>query len=139
MDAISVPGPGKQEQNIAFKSLHLLFNLLQIPPAIVRALSKQRLKKARYTWGIWDYLCPPLDLQLHCYLALIWPLFVKNMKEKPQNYVKQPLVSIFATSLLRPGPLLKVQWESEPKPNECMKLFIISSPDKTSPHWLSEK
>lgn len=36
-------GAGKQEQNAVVKSLLLLFNLFQIPPEIVGAVSKQRL------------------------------------------------------------------------------------------------
>lgn len=45
-------GAGKQQQNTVVKSLLLLTNLFQITPEIVRAASKQRLKKGKVYVGI---------------------------------------------------------------------------------------
>lgn len=61
------------------------------------AVSKQRLKKVRYTWGIWDHLRPAgfaVPLLFGSHMASVC-----EEHEGHPNYVNQPLVSIFATFL----------------------------------------
>lgn len=83
-----VPGGQENGNRMQFsESLHLLFNLFQIAPAVVEAVSKQRLKIGMVYLRHLGLPLPPCWMCSFCYLAFIWPLFVKNIREKPWIYV----------------------------------------------------
>lgn len=76
---------GKQKKTAVFKSLHLLFNHLHTPPVIL-GNAMAGTKRAACMGHLGDLL----DCSLCTHMASV---FVKNMRQKQQNYVNQPLGS----------------------------------------------